>query len=176
MDIRTGPTLMTATTLALVISACVLASNAMATEAQSPSKHRLQKTSAGLCPHIKAVSGYGRGYDGYDAGRSQYGAAALAYPATGVSQERRPWGYLNGFPVYLYPLNATRMIGPDSDYEQFHQHEEEVSSPDGEGNLLTSGNHCSTPIITCTLNDPGFSGGGCSCRIEGGRSRGKVTE
>jgi hypothetical protein len=37
-----------------------------------------------------------------------------------------------------------------------------------------SGNYCATPVKTCLLNEPGWLGTGCSCRVSGGRARGFV--
>lgn len=176
MDIRGSVILKMAMALLLLVGVDVRASNAMAAEGQSPSKDRLQKADRGTLRHIKNGSSYGRGYDGYESGQPHYGAVALGFHADGVSHDRRPGRYVNGFPVYIYPLSTARKIQSGSDFEQFQQLEEEVSAPDGGRNFMTSGNHCSTPVIICTLYIPGLTGGGCSCRIEGGRSRGQVTE
>jgi hypothetical protein len=37
-----------------------------------------------------------------------------------------------------------------------------------------SGNYCATSARTCLLNEPGWLGTGCSCRVYGGRARGFV--
>jgi hypothetical protein len=37
-----------------------------------------------------------------------------------------------------------------------------------------SGNYCATSVKTCLLNEPGWLGTGCSCRVYGGRARGFV--
>jgi hypothetical protein len=37
-----------------------------------------------------------------------------------------------------------------------------------------SGNYCATSVRTCLLNEPGWLGTGCSCRVYGGRARGFV--
>jgi hypothetical protein len=37
-----------------------------------------------------------------------------------------------------------------------------------------SGNYCATSVKTCLLNEPGWLGTGCSCRVHGGRARGFV--
>jgi hypothetical protein len=37
------------------------------------------------------------------------------------------------------------------------------------------GDFCSTPVKTCQLIQPSYVGGGCSCRVPGGRARGSVT-
>jgi len=38
-----------------------------------------------------------------------------------------------------------------------------------------TGDFCSTPVKTCQLIQPSYVGGGCSCRVPGGRARGSVT-
>ncbi len=37
------------------------------------------------------------------------------------------------------------------------------------------GDFCATPVKTCQLLQPSYVGGGCSCRVPGGRARGTVT-
>jgi len=37
------------------------------------------------------------------------------------------------------------------------------------------GQYCTTPVKSCQLNSPSALGGGCSCKVAGGRSRGQVT-
>jgi hypothetical protein len=37
------------------------------------------------------------------------------------------------------------------------------------------GDFCATPVKTCQLVQPSYVGGGCSCRVPGGRARGSVT-
>ena len=37
------------------------------------------------------------------------------------------------------------------------------------------GDFCATPVRTCQLVQPSYVGGGCSCRVPGGRARGSVT-
>ncbi|HEX3497444.1 MAG TPA: hypothetical protein VHT02_09810 [Methylocella sp.] len=37
-----------------------------------------------------------------------------------------------------------------------------------------AGNYCATSVKTCLLNEPGWLGTGCSCRVAGGRARGFV--
>lgn len=37
------------------------------------------------------------------------------------------------------------------------------------------GDYCTTPVKTCELYHTSMVGGGCSCKVEGGRSRGSVT-
>jgi len=37
-----------------------------------------------------------------------------------------------------------------------------------------AGNYCATSVKTCLLNEPGWLGTGCSCRVPGGRARGFV--
>lgn len=39
----------------------------------------------------------------------------------------------------------------------------------------TVGDYCSTPVKTCQLYHASYVGGGCSCKVDGGRSRGRVT-
>jgi hypothetical protein len=36
------------------------------------------------------------------------------------------------------------------------------------------GGYCATPVRTCQLIEPSVIGGGCSCRVAGGRARGTV--
>ena len=42
------------------------------------------------------------------------------------------------------------------------------------GAVAGPGNYCATPVKTCLLNEPGWLGTGCSCRISGGHARGFV--
>ena len=37
-----------------------------------------------------------------------------------------------------------------------------------------SGNYCATSIKTCLLDEPGWLGTGCSCKVHGGHARGFV--
>jgi len=39
----------------------------------------------------------------------------------------------------------------------------------------TMGKYCTTPVKSCLLNNPSNIGGGCSCKVPGGRSSGQVT-
>ena len=40
--------------------------------------------------------------------------------------------------------------------------------------VAAAGNYCATPMKTCLLQEPGWLGTGCSCKVEGGRARGTV--
>ncbi|TLG77992.1 hypothetical protein [Methylocystis sp. B8] len=40
--------------------------------------------------------------------------------------------------------------------------------------VATEGYYCATPVKTCLLNEPGWLGTGCSCKVSCGRARGIV--
>lgn len=40
--------------------------------------------------------------------------------------------------------------------------------------VANEGYHCVTPVKTCLLNEPGWLGTGCSCKVSCGRARGIV--
>ncbi|PZU94801.1 MAG: hypothetical protein DI527_02335 [Chelatococcus sp.] len=77
------------------------------------------------------------------------GGLAATYP--------RGYGY-DGYP-YAYPYVVERYSAPV--YREVYT-------------LGPIGAYCRTPVRTCRLIDPAEVGGGCSCRVQGGRVRGAV--
>ena len=139
-----------------------LGRGANAVEARGHASTRLREHGGRFSRRFEAATGqgYGRGHDGYEPGRTDYGVVVgYGLDTSGV---RRPWGVVNGVPVYL-DLLAT--ASPYDDYEQFHMPDEEV---------VSAGDRCLTAVNVCTLYEPGVLSAGCSCRVAGGWSRGLV--
>jgi len=88
---------------------------------------------------------YGRGWNsGWG-----WGAAGLAAGTILGAAAAAPYYYDS----YLYPYGYRVYTAP-------------VSGP--------IGGYCATPVRTCQLIEPSVIGGGCSCRVAGGRARGTV--
>jgi hypothetical protein len=74
---------------------------------------------------------------------------------------------------YPDPGNCYAMAGPAA-YEAFGS----TPAPLMTGRSVATGQigiYCATPAKTCELYHPSYVGGGCSCRVPGGRSRGFVS-
>ncbi len=114
--------------------------------------------------------GYGRGFGyglagaglGYGLG---YGYGAYDYPdyADGYGDP----GYSYG--AYGDPGYAYGDAGYGVDYAQPGLRTGRSAAIGG------FGKYCSTPVKTCTLYEPSSIGGGCSCKVSGGRAEGRVT-
>lgn len=91
--------------------------------------------------------GYGRGgyFPYYGLATGLALGAAATYPYYGDG-----YGYGYGYPSYSYPVYGAYPT------------------------RSALGGYCSTSVKTCTLIDPAAIGGGCSCRVAGGRARGSV--
>jgi hypothetical protein len=75
-------------------------------------------------------------------------------------------GYPDPGNCYAYPMAAA--------YEGFRS----TPAPLVTGRSVANGEigiYCATPAKTCELYHPSYVGGGCSCRVPGGRSRGFVS-
>ncbi|MBA4222356.1 MAG: hypothetical protein C0458_16625 [Methylobacterium sp.] len=100
---------------------------------------------------------YGRpGYwrRGYYGGGWGWGAGALAAGAILGSAAAYPYYY--GAPYYDEPA--------------YYYRRPYYAAPVSSG----VGDYCQTPVRTCQLINPSNLGGGCSCRVAGGRARGTV--
>jgi hypothetical protein len=76
------------------------------------------------------------------------------------------YGSTYGSPTYLGAYQAQ----PSYAYAQ--------TAPLMTGRSVASGSigmHCATSVKTCLLRNASYIGGGCSCRVTGGRARGAVT-
>jgi hypothetical protein len=101
------------------------------------------------------VAGYDDGFYGQDyyAGNYDYSAGQYGYgygPGYGYGQP----GYGAGVQYSEAPDDAPVRTGRSA---------------------ATVGGTCSTPVKACTLYNQSYVGGGCSCKVSGGRSRGRVT-
>ena len=103
--------------------------------------------------------GFGGGYGG------GYGIAGLGY-GYGYNdgfydQDYADSGYGYGYDQPLY--------GPGVQYSQ----EDEAPLQTGRS-VAAIGDSCATPVKVCTLYNQSYVGSGCSCKVPGGRSHGRV--
>lgn len=107
----------------------------------------------------------GRYWGGYGYRRYGYwpyaGAPFIGGLVLGGLAATYPRGYGYGYDdyPYAYPYVVERYSAPV--YREVYT-------------LGPIGAYCRTPVRTCRLIDPAEVGGGCSCRVQGGRVRGAV--
>lgn len=78
---------------------------------------------------------------------------------------------------YDYPYYGYNYGYPDDYGYDAYPYSAEADAPLTMGRSVATGelgNHCATPQKTCVLYNPSDIGGGCSCRVPGGRARGTV--
>ena len=105
-------------------------------------------------------------------------AAAASARASSAAAGRRAsvWAarpaagaYDDGYGDGGYPDN----YGPGVQYS--HAPDEDEGGVQTGRSVATTGDTCSTPVKACTLYNQSYVGQGCSCKVPGGRSRGRVT-
>jgi hypothetical protein len=102
--------------------------------------------------------GYRRPYYGGGYRRPYYGWGYRSpYYGWGYRRPYYGWGYGHGD---WYPWVAPIPI----------------PVPSHGGPVVALGDYCRTPARICRLYEPAPVGSGCSCRVQGGRSRGRVVE
>ena len=110
-------------------------------------------------------AGFGAGYPG----RTWVGRPAGGwYGNRGWSGYPYRGGYWGGYPgLWLGGLGLGLGAGYGYPYGGY-------GSVYDEPDVGETGAYCATPVRTCLLINPSYVGGGCSCRITGGRARGAV--
>jgi hypothetical protein len=84
------------------------------------------------------------------------------------------WDWDDAYYGYGYPDYAYDYGDPGYDYS----YDSTAASPLVTGRSVATGhmgNYCTTPVKNCELYHASYVGGGCSCRVPGGRARGSVT-
>jgi hypothetical protein len=91
------------------------------------------------------------------------------------------WGYPywdDAYYGYGYPDYAYDYGYPGYDYSYASPAYSTAAAPLVTGRSVATGhmgNYCTTPVKNCELYHASYVGGGCSCRVPGGRARGSVT-
>jgi len=112
------------------------------------------------------------------------GLASIGLATSGIG-----YSYSNGYPfygaTYGYNTYATPIYYPQPPAYVYTKVDYGMNSTSMPSRYLVVtgrsaaiggfGRYCSTPVKTCMLYEPSMMGGGCSCKVEGGRSRGNVT-
>lgn len=91
------------------------------------------------------------------------------------------WGWGYGWPsssYYSYSWPYDSYYGAYGTYQPRPYYAYTQTAPLVTGRSVATGSigmHCATSVKTCLLRNASYIGGGCSCKVSGGRARGTVT-
>jgi hypothetical protein len=87
------------------------------------------------------------------------------------------YGYRD-YPTYFGAYQTRPYYGYARTYGYTPSYAYAPAAPLVTGRSVAAGNtgmHCATSVKTCLLRNASYVGGGCSCRVAGGRAQGSVT-
>ena len=121
-----------------------------------------------------AMGGFNRGFGFNRAGRfGRFGRFNRGFNR-GFASAGPFWGWGGGWD-WGYPYWDDAYYGygyPDYAYDYGYPAPLVTGRSVATGHM---GNYCTTPVKNCELYHASYVGGGCSCRVPGGRARGSVT-